>query len=203
MKFFNQVDLEAMEQRFRTTFINSIAGFKSLNLVGTVDESGKTNLAIFNSIFHVGANPPYLGMVVRPPEVDRHTLQNILDTNVYTLNHVNPQILEASHQTSARYPKEVSEFSSCGLTPKFTQQIIAPYVEESHVKIGLKLVEKIDIKVNRTVIIIGEITEIIIDEKAIQQDGFVDLQMLESITVSGLDAYYKTILLNRFSYAKP
>ena len=66
-----------------------------------------------------------------------------------------------------------------------------------------KLVEKIDVKVNRTVIVIGEIIEIIIDEKAIQQDGFVDLQMLESITVSGLDAYYKTILLNRFSYAKP
>lgn len=203
MKFFNKVDLEGMEQRFRTTFINSIAGFKSLNLVGTVDESGKTNLAIFNSIFHVGANPPYLGMLVRPPEVDRHTLQNILDTNVYTLNHVNPLILASAHQTSARYPKEVSEFSACGLTPQYTQQINAPYVEESRVKIGLKLVEKIDVKVNRTVIIIGEIVEIIVDEKAIQQDGFVDLQMLESITVSGLDAYYKTILLNRFSYAKP
>jgi len=203
MKFFKKVDLEGMEQRFRTTFINSIAGFKSLNLVGTVDESGKTNLAIFNSIFHVGANPPYLGMLVRPPEVDRHTLQNILDTNVYTLNHVNPLILASAHQTSARYPKEVSEFSACGLTPQYTQQINAPYVEESRVKIGLKLVEKIDVKVNRTVIVIGEIAEIIVDEKAIQQDGFVDLQMLESITVSGLDAYYKTSLLNRFSYAKP
>ena len=53
MKTFSTNDIENMEQRYRTTFINSMSGFKSLNLVGTINEQEKINLAIFNSIFHV------------------------------------------------------------------------------------------------------------------------------------------------------
>lgn len=202
MKTFSSTDLDGMEQRYRTTFINCIAGFKSLNLVGTVNEQKQTNLAIFNSIFHVGANPPYLGMVFRPQEAERHTLENILNNKQYTINHVHPQIIRAAHQTSARYPKEVSEFETCGLTPAFTKNIIAPYVKESRVKIGMEMKEKIVVNTNKTIIIIGQIMEIIIDEKAIEKDGFVDLNKLETCTVAGLDAYYNTIKIERLSYAK-
>jgi flavin reductase (DIM6/NTAB) family NADH-FMN oxidoreductase RutF len=191
-----------MEQRYRTTFINSIAGFKSLNLVGTLNKHEKINLAIFNSIFHVGANPPLLGMVFRPDEVERHTLENILSCKQYTLNHVQPQIIRAAHQTSARFPKDVSEFEACGLTPSFSKNIKAPYVQESKVKIGMKLREKIKVNTNKTTIIIGQIIEIIIDETAIEIDGFVNLEKLETCTVAGIDAYYTTKKIERLSYAK-
>jgi flavin reductase (DIM6/NTAB) family NADH-FMN oxidoreductase RutF len=202
MKTFSSNDIMNMEQRYRTTFINSIAGFKSLNLVGTINEQEKINVAIFNSIFHVGANPPLLGMVFRPDEVERHTLENILSTKQYTLNHVHTEIIRASHQTSARYPKDVSEFEACGLTPIFSKNIIAPYVQESKVKIGMELREKIKVNSNNTIIIIGQIIEIIIDEIAIEIDGFVNLEKLETCTVAGIDAYYTTKKIERLSYAK-
>jgi flavin reductase (DIM6/NTAB) family NADH-FMN oxidoreductase RutF len=202
MKIISFNDIMAMEQRFRTTFINSIAGFKSLNLVGTTNDKGQTNLAVFNSTFHVGANPPYLGMVFRPDEVERHTLENILNTKQYTYNHVNPSIIHAAHQTSARYPKEISEFEAAELTPYFSKQSIAPYVLESHVKIGLEFKEKIRVNTNNTLIVIGEIFEIIIDEMAIASDGYVDLEKLETCTVAGLDAYFSVKKIERLSYAK-
>ena len=37
----------------------------------------------------------------------------------------------------------------------------------------------------------------------ISEDGFVDIQQLGTLTVAGLDAYYKTSLLERLPYAKP
>lgn len=203
MKIFSYDDIMVMEQRFRTTFINSVSGFKSINLVGTINENGNTNLAIFNSVFHVGANPPYLGMVFRPNEVERHTLENIISQKQYTFNHVHPKIVKAAHQSSARYPKEISEFEAVGLTPHFSNNIIAPYVKESRVKIGLELKEKINVNSNNTIIIVGQIVEIEIDPQAIVADGFVNLEKLESCTVAGLDAYYLAKKIERLSYAKP
>ena len=61
MTHFSSTDISQMEQRFRASFINSLGGFKSVVLVGTANESGETNLAIFNSLFHIGANPPLCG----------------------------------------------------------------------------------------------------------------------------------------------
>jgi flavin reductase (DIM6/NTAB) family NADH-FMN oxidoreductase RutF len=203
MKIFSFDEIMSMEQRYRTTFINSIAGFKSLNLVGSIDVSGRTNLAIFNSIFHVGSNPPYLGMVFRPDEVERHTLENILSQKYYTLNHVNPSIVRAAHQTSARYSKNISEFEACGLTPFYSENLIAPYVLESKVKIGLSFKEKLNVESSKTIIIIGQINEIITDERHISIDGFVNLDELKTCTVVGLDAYYTGSKIERLAYAKP
>ena len=99
-----------MEQRFRAQFVNSLSGFKSACLVGTQNSNGQTNLSIISSIFHVGANPPLLGMIIRPHSVRRDTLENIQQTGVYTFNQVNSRIIAQAHQTSARYDESESEF---------------------------------------------------------------------------------------------
>ena len=108
-------DLIQMEQRKRAHLINSVGGFKSVCLIGTVDLIGQTNLAIFSSIVHIGANPPLISFIMRPDSVERHTLANILETGSYTINHLNTSIYKQAHQTSARYPKELSEFDATGL----------------------------------------------------------------------------------------
>ena len=104
-----------MEQRFRATFINSLGGFKSVLLVGTRSGNGQENLAIFSSFFHLGANPPLFGLVVRPDVSPRHTLENILETKQFTLNQITEDFFEKAHHTAARYPKEISEFQAAGL----------------------------------------------------------------------------------------
>lgn len=200
---FTAEDLQAMDTRYRAHFINSLAGFKSANLVGTVDAEGNANLAIVSSVIHLGANPPLMGMVTRPRTVERHSVENLLATGYYTLNQVNADIVEAAHQTSARYPRGESEFAATGLTPLYSDLHPAPYVVESRLSVGLKLREDKLIELNDTEFIIGEIIEVRLDGDAIHEDGFVDLEALGSVAISGLDGYHSTRRIARFPYARP
>ncbi|WP_295650928.1 flavin reductase [uncultured Mucilaginibacter sp.] len=195
--------ISSMEQRYRTTLVNSVSGFKSLQMVGTISTDGITNLALFNSIFHVGANPPLLGMVVRPDGAEHDTLKNIIATGQYTLNNVLPAWYAKAHQTSARFPSGESEFGECGFTKSYIAGLKAPFVKESTIKIGLVLRDIIDVSINNTSIVIGEIIYIILDENVIAADGYVDLEKAGSVTVAGLDSYHTTQRLGRLNYAKP
>lgn len=196
-------DILNFEQRYRTTFINSLGGFKSTALIGSRGGDGYTNLAIFNSFFHVGANPPYFGFVVRPDSVDRHTLSNIMDCKEFTVNHIDAEMHEQAHHTSARYEKEVSEFDAVGLTEEYLNGHYVPYVKESRVKLYATFAQRIDVAANNTIIIIAKIKEVIVPADYIGADGYVDLHRAGSITTAGIDSYFTTQPLQRLPYAKP
>ena len=202
MKIVNE-NILALEKHYRTNLVNSLIGFKSANLIGTISKEGKTNLAIFSSVIHVGANPPLMGFLMRPVSVERHTYSNIKETGCFTINHINKEIYKQAHQTSGRYDKNVSEFDACGLTPEYTETIKAPYVKESTIKIGLRFVEGQEIKSNGTIFIVGEIVEIILPDDVIAKDGYVDIERAGTIAISGLDSYHETKSIARLSYAKP
>ena len=95
MKTFSRSEVDSLERFFRTNLINSLTGFKSVALLGTVGKSGQENLAIFSQIIHVGATPPLLGVLFRPPSVPRHTLENIQREHYFTVNHIRPAWVEA------------------------------------------------------------------------------------------------------------
>lgn len=196
-------DIAQLPERQRAAFINCLSGFKSANLVGTVSASGQANLALVSSVVHLGANPPLLAFISRPPSVDRHTLEYLRDTGFFTLNHVHEDMLHAAHQTSARYPRDVSEFDAVGLTPCFSTVHPAPYVEESRLRIGLKVRDTRPIELNNTVMVIGEIIEVQLPGEALPDDGFIDLASLDTMTIGGLDGYYRVTRACRLSYAKP
>lgn len=195
--------LMEMEQRQRAHLINSIGGFKSVALIGSIDLQGQTNVAIFSSIVHIGSNPPLLSFIMRPDSVERHTLANILETGFYTINHINAQIYEQAHQTSARYPKSMSEFDATGLTPQFKNDFVAPFVEESQIQLAMEFKERLDISINQTIMIIGEVKAIHFPTDCLAPDGFMNIEKAGTITVAGLDSYHTTQPLQRLPYAKP
>ena len=195
-------DLIQMEQRKRAHLINSVGGFKSVCLIGTVDLIGQTNLAIFSSIVHIGANPPLISFIMRPDSVERHTLANILETGSYTINHLNTSIYKQAHQTSARYPKELSEFDATGLSTEYKANCKPPFVKESNIQLELEFKQRIDLTINNTIMIIGEIKNIYFPEGCMQEDGFLDIEKAGTITCSGLDSYHLSKSLARLPYAK-
>lgn len=192
-----------MERRFRAHFINSLSGFKSGSLLATANANGETNLAMISSVFHLGADPALIGLIIRPHSVPRHSLENILETGVYTLNHVAEEFFKQAHQTSANYLREESEFTQVGLTPEYYDDLLVPFVKESSVKYALKLVEQQKLKINDTIMVIGEVTKVITDPSALNSDGYLDIASLNSIAISGLDCYLRAEKLARLSYAKP
>ena len=196
-------EIESWERFYRANFINSLTGFKSVNLIGTVNKAGQTNLGIFSSIVHIGSNPPLVGYINRPLTAAPHTLANIQATKVYTINHIHPSFLQQAHQTSAKYNAEVSEFDEVGLTPDFQENVVAPFVKESGIKYALSLQQVIPIELNGTFLVIGKIISIQIDNNIVSKDGFLHLDKAASICSNGIDGYYETELINRYSYAKP
>ena len=139
----------------------------------------------------------------RPSPPERNTLRNILETGFYTINHINEKIYKQAHQTSARYDSSVSEFDVTGLKSEYRNDFFAPFVQESNIQIGVQFKEKIDIAINNTSMVIGEINHIYYPENCLSKDGFLDIEKANTITCSGLDSYHKTIQLDRLSYAKP
>lgn len=195
--------LDSWERFYRSNFINSLTGFKSTGLIGTINHHGKTNLGIFSSIVHLGSDPSLVGYINRPRKAAPHTLANIESTGSYTINHILPSFIEKAHQTSAKYPETVSEFEEVGLTPHFIEDFPAPFVRESLVKYALTLQEILPIRTNDTYLVIGKINAVQLEDDFLLQDGFIDLHKAGSVCSNGTDHYYKTVPLARFKYAKP
>lgn len=201
----NQISYEQvmnMEKQERVHFANSLGGFKSVGLIGTKNKSNQTNLAIVDSILHIGSNPPLFGIVFRPGVMERHTLENILETGFYTINHITEKIHKQAHQTSARYDRACSEFDETGLIPEYKNAFFAPFVKESNVKLAMEFKEKVTLSINNNVLIIGEVKDVYFPENCLQKDGFLDIEKAASLTCSGLDSYHKTTRISRLSYAK-
>ncbi len=196
-------NIKTWERFYRANFINCLSGFKTASLIGTVNAAGQPNLAIFSSVVHLGSDPALIGFINRPLAAAPHTINNIESTGVYTINHVLPSFADKAHQSSAKYPAEVNEFEAVGLESQFLDHIKAPFVLESKVKYALSLVEIVPIKYNQTFLVIGSITDVLIDTTLIQQDGFVNLQEASSTLCLGVDAYFTAEGFARYGYAKP
>lgn len=203
IKVFNERAILDLPQRTRANFINSLSGFKSANLIGTQSVKGVNNLSMVSSVFHMGAHPPLMGMLIRPHTVKRDTLQNIKDTGVYTINHVHTSFAAKAHQCSANYPSEESEFEAVGLTPKLSSLVKAPFVVESIIRIALKVEQITVIELNQTELVIGAVVEVELDDDIMFEDGYLDLERAQSVAVSCLDSYHTTARIDRYGYAKP
>ena len=199
---FNENDILNLETRFRGNLINSLGGFKSVVLIGTKSLQGNNNLAIFSSLFHIGANPALCGIIIRPNKITQNTLGNIIETKQFTINHIASNFYKQAHQCSAKYDEGVSEFEMVNLTPQHIEAVEAPFVQESKIKFACELVQKIDIELNSTTLIIGKIIKIILPDALMNTDGFVDIEAAGTITCSGLDSYHITNKISRLCYAK-
>ena len=54
MKQFDKSEILELPKRRRAKLINSCSGLKSVNLIGSIDKDGNKNVAIFNSVVHLG-----------------------------------------------------------------------------------------------------------------------------------------------------
>ncbi len=124
-----------------------------------------------------------------------------MENSFFTINHVDQSFYKQAHQTSAKYPKNQSEFLRVGLSEEYISDFYAPFVKEAKVKIAMKLVEHHHIKANGTEIVIGEVLFIQCESDLIQEDGSLNYQKLGTVALSGLDTYYETEIIEKRPYA--
>jgi flavin reductase (DIM6/NTAB) family NADH-FMN oxidoreductase RutF len=203
MSFFSLADIQSWKRFYRANFINSLSGFKSASLIATVNQEGVSNLSLISNIVHIGTDPALIGFINRPREAAPHTISNIESAGHYTINLIPSHLIQQAHQTSAKYEDGKSEFSETGLTEEWTKHSKAPFVQQSPVKYAMELKTIIPIELNNTSLVIGTVTGIFVDQQVLKGDGFLDLAQVHIITSLGIDGYYSTQKLARYSYAKP
>ncbi len=200
---YTREDINQLNSRQRAHLINSASGYKSANLLATKSKKGQTNVAVFSSVVHFGAHPPILGFVLRPTSVSRHTYNHIKETGYYTINHIHQSIIEDAHNTSAKYPEHISEFDTTNLEEEYLKSFYVPFVKNCPVKIGMQFLEEHYIKANNTRLILGEIEVLHVSDHLLSSDGFIDLTIGKTATITGLDGYSIPNGIKRFPYQNP
>ena len=193
-------DIKNLEKVYRLNLVNSITGIKPANLIGSRSNKGVDNVAIFSSVVHLGSNPAQIGFVIRPQlGKGSDTYNNIVSTKYYTINHIIESQYKKAHFTSIKTNKE--EFDITGLEKEFIKSFNAPFVKYSPIKIGMKLIEEIDLP-NKCIFIIGEISLISIDDSLVNSEGKINLDTAGVVGISGLDAYYDLKYIKSLPYIK-
>ncbi|MGA0155136.1 MAG: flavin reductase family protein [Flavobacteriaceae bacterium] len=196
----NAEALAELPSRKRATLINNLCGLRSANLIATRGVAA-TNLAIFNSVIHLGSDPAIIGIVFRPLTVERHTYDNIKEFKSFTVNAVSESIVAKAHQTSAKYPETVSEFEAVGLTPQYREETHLPFVAESPIQLLCSYSQE-HVLENGCVLLTARIESVYIEQSALDTDMFVDHSKAHTMAIGGLDAYYRVTLEGRYAYAK-
>ncbi|WP_452597276.1 flavin reductase family protein [Pontimicrobium sp. MEBiC01747] len=203
MKHFSKNNIEELHHLYRINLINSCSGFKSANLIGTKSKDEVENVAVFSSVTHIGSSPPLLGFFCRPTTVIRNTYENIKETGVYTINHIHENNIEDAHHTSAKYNRNISEFEVTSLVSEYKNDCFAPYVKDAPVQLEMKFVEEYHISANDTILIIGEIQNLYLNEGLLEKDGFINLSKANVAAINGLDGYTIPTLKTRLAYQRP
>ena len=200
-QYYSEADIIQLEKKYKINLINSISGFKSANLLGTINSKGVTNLSIISSVVHIGADPALIGFILRPTTVPRNSYDNLLENKTFTINQVNKYIVGKAHFTSAKFTSEESEFSELQLEEEYIEGCIAPFVKKSLVKIGLKYDSEHLIS-NGCRLIIGKIEHLSVAKSALNKNGSLNLEAIDTVTVSGLNKYYTADFLKEYPYAR-
>ena len=201
--YLNKDSIQQLEKFNRINLMNSITGISPANLIGTISKDSIENLAIFSSVVHLGSNPPLMGFIQRPTKKNRRdTYENIIETNKFTINHINSDMVERSHYTSVKFDKNESEFQKCRLTAEYLNNFQAPYVKESYAKVGLELEDIQSIKSNGCRLIIGRVERLYVPDSAIHKNGNIQLDLSNSIGVGGLNTYYSLDKIAEYPYAR-
>jgi flavin reductase (DIM6/NTAB) family NADH-FMN oxidoreductase RutF len=202
MKHISKDAISQMEKIERLNLINSCTGYKSANLLATKSKEGKSNVAIFSSVTHLGSNPALIGFIMRPTTVPRDTYKNIREIGFFTVNHITADMIADAHHTSANYELGISEFDKTNLEEEYKNDIAIPFVKGSPVQLYCKYVNEYYIKENDTIHVIASIENLFFEEELKHKDGWLQIDKGNVVALNGLDGYCLPKLIDRFEYAR-
>lgn len=203
MKYLTEQDIEQLNHIYKINLINSCSGYKSANLIGSISKCGIENVAVFSSVTHIGSSPAMLGFFLRPTTVIRDTYNNLKETGYFTVNHIHQDIAQDAHHTSAKYDTSISEFEVTNLEAEYKPNFPAPFVKDCPIQLAMAFVEEYPIKANDTILVIGKIVGLYVEEDLIESDGFINLSNANVAAINGLDGYVIPKSRERYGYQRP
>ena len=172
--------------------------------VSTQAKGGALNLAPFSFFTGITAEPFSLcfAPVSNRDGRKKDTLLNIEETGQFVVNVATEDNAEKMNQTSADYPRGVSEFKEAGLTPAPSVKVKPPRVLESPVSLECELMQVVTISAGPLGgnLVIGQVVHVHVAD-AIWKDGRVAHRDLKA--VGRLEGSWYSRVVDDFKLPRP
>ena len=172
-------ELPASELSTRDAYrlLTDLVAPRPIAWVSTVDEAGRANLAPFSYFQAVCSRPPtiVLGISWLADGRPKDTLANALATGELTINHVSEPLAEVMNQSSAGYPRGVSEWQACGVEPAPARVVRPDRVAAARGGLECRLVHAIPLGHTRrgtpsSTLVVAEVVHVWVAQGLIQRD---------------------------------
>ncbi len=173
--------------------------------VSTISKTGLTNLAPFSFFNAVCSHPPTLlfSVTVQPDLSEKDTLRNIKETKEFVVHIVDEENAQLMNQTSADFPKDVSEIEVLGIKTLPSKAVRARRIASAKVHMECKLDQLIPIgdgSLGSATIVLGRILYMHIAPE-IMQNGLILAQKLKPVARMG--GFQYTPVRDTFEMPRP
>ena len=178
---------------------------RPIGWISSISKDGILNLAPFSFFNAVGEDPPHVMFsTVRSGNINKDTLNNVLETKQFVVNMATEELVEAMNASSVNLPPEGNEFEYAGLTPIASDLISPPRVKESPISFECELVHHYSLEGHKdggATIMIGRIVMFHVDESVLLPDYKINQETYRPI--ARLAGYNYAKLGEIFSIKRP
>jgi flavin reductase (DIM6/NTAB) family NADH-FMN oxidoreductase RutF len=121
---------------------------------------------------------------VRGNNINKDTLNNVLETQEFVVNMVTEELVEKMNLTSQSIPADQSEFDLAKLTPIDSILVKPPRVKESPITMECKLVHHYTLenhKYGGATVLIGKIVMFHVDDSVLLDDYKINLETYKPV----------------------
>ncbi|MCK9507523.1 MAG: flavin reductase family protein [Pigmentiphaga sp.] len=156
---------------------------RPIALVSTINAQGVRNLAPFSWFSVAATDPPYLSVSIarRADGRRKDTLENLLQTRVFTVNLVGEEMAVQQDRCAQDFPAEADEFEVAGLTPVPGTRVPSFCVAESRAWFECELFQSLALPDSSYTLVIGKVLMIHVDERVLDQRLRIDPDRLNAI----------------------
>jgi flavin reductase (DIM6/NTAB) family NADH-FMN oxidoreductase RutF len=180
-----QFDPQELEQTAIYKLLTGIVIPRPIGWISTINEDGIHNLAPFSYFNAVGDDPPHVMFsTVHSNNLNKDTLNNVLETKQFVVNMVTEDLVEQMNLTSQPIAANESEFELAGLTPIASSLVKPPRVKECKITMECEMVHHYKLENSKTggaTIVIGKIVLFHIDESVLLENYKINLETYKPI----------------------
>lgn len=158
-----------------------------ITVVGTYDENNKANGIAVSWAGLVAADPACVAISVRP---SRASHKNIIERKAFTLNIPSAKYIKQADYFGLESGRDVDKFKKTKLTPKKSDLIDAPYIDEFPMVIECELYKTVDLGSHSQ--FIGKIVDVKLDENCVDEKNKPIVRKIDPVAYAMIDrGYYR------------
>ena len=191
-RFFSkttQTNTNEMNYKKRSLGVKNLVFPEPAMVIGSYDKDGKPNIMTAAWFGVANSRPFKVSVSLRPATYSYHC---IMENMAFTVNVPDASLISYVKFAGKYSGKDMNKFDETGLTPVKSEYVNAPYVKEFPIVLECKVTGYHDLGSHRQ--FIGEVVDSKIDERLLNDDGSVNMDLFDPI-IYGQGKYYSGLEL--------